>query len=84
MRVIFAPTAEVQLEKLTPSVRKRIRGKIDFYALQPNPLSFAKRLSGYDAYRFRIGNDYRAICEVDADALHVLLIVKREGAYRDL
>ncbi|MBI4067966.1 type II toxin-antitoxin system RelE/ParE family toxin [Candidatus Kaiserbacteria bacterium] len=84
MRVAFKRTADEQLEKLPPNIRERILSKIYFYASQPEPLSFAKRLFGYNAYRFRIGNDYRAICEVDAGTLYVLLIVKREGAYRDL
>lgn len=84
MRIIFAPNAEAQLEKLEPAVRKRIRKKLDFYASQPDPLSFAERLTGYNAYRFRIGKDYRVIFEVGSDTLYVLLVVKREGAYQDL
>ena len=83
MRVIYAPRAERKLLELTLVARERIVDKIDFYASQPSPLSFAKHLAGYDAYRFRIGN-YRAIVEVENETLIVLLIVKREGAYRNL
>ena len=72
-----------QLRELSPALRKRITDKIDFYASQSYPLSFAKPLAGYNAYRFRIG-DYRAIAETSGDTLFVLLIVKREGAYRNL
>jgi len=83
MRVEYQEDALHHLENLSPAIQKRITDKIDFYAAQPNPLSFAKRLVGYDAYRYRIG-DYRAIFEIDSGTMYVLLIVKREGAYRDL
>ena len=83
MRVIYAPTAAEQLDNLTSAIRRRITDKIDFYALQPAPLSFAKPLAGYNAHRFRIGN-YRAIVEMKSETLFILLIVKREGAYRNL
>ncbi len=84
MQVEYREVVKEQMKKFPALAQVRIAKKIDFYASQSDPLVFAKRLSGYNAYRFRIGNDYRAICEVDADTLYVLLIVKREGAYRDL
>ena len=83
MRPVYADEAREQLRKLPQSVQARIIKKVLFYASQPDPLSFAKPLSGYDAYRYRIGN-YRVIFEVDSNTLYVLLIVKREDAYRDL
>lgn len=83
MRVIYAPGAAEQLEKLPKASSKRIFDKIAFYAAQPDPLSFAKPLTGYNAYRFRIGS-YRALVEADGDTLVVLLVVRREGAYRNL
>ena len=83
MRVIYAPSASAQLDALPQSVQIRIVDKIAFYASQPDTLSFAKPLTGYNAYRFRIG-DYRAIVEVNGEILFVLLVVKREGAYRNL
>lgn len=83
MRVAYKQTALEQLEQLPRNLQQRITDKIDFFASQPNPLSFAKPLQGYDVYRFRIGN-YRAIVEVEGETLTVLLIVKREGAYHNL
>ncbi len=83
MRVIYAPTAAEQVDKLPSAIRQRITDKIDFYASQSDPLSFAKPLAGHNAYRFRIGN-YRAIVEVESETLFVLLIVKRAGVYRNL
>mgnify|MGYP000642780077 CR=1 FL=1 len=84
MRIRYREVAKEQLKKLPATAQKRIAKKIVFYASQPNPLSFAKTLSGYGAHRFRVGKDYRVIFEVDSDTLHVLLIVKREDAYKDL
>jgi mRNA-degrading endonuclease RelE of RelBE toxin-antitoxin system len=83
MRVEYKAKAVDQLEELSLALRGRITDKIDFYASQSDPLSFAKPLAGYNAYRFRIG-DYLAIVETSGDTLFVLLIVKREGAYRNL
>ena len=83
MRVDYRETALVQLRAFPKSVQVRIAKKILFFATQPDPLSFAKPLVGYDAHRFRVG-DVRVIADVDGDTLVVLLIVKREGAYRNL
>ena len=83
MRVEYKEKALDQLEKLPRDLQKRITDKIDFYASKSDLLSFAKPLTGYNAHRFRIG-DYRAIFEVNGDTLFVLLVVKREGAYRNL
>jgi mRNA-degrading endonuclease RelE of RelBE toxin-antitoxin system len=83
MRVEYKAKAVDQLEELSLALRGRITDKIDFYASQSDPLSFAKPLAGYNAYRFRIG-DYLAIVETSGDTLFVLLIVKREGAYQNL
>jgi len=84
MHIVYGDEAREQMHKLPHDVQARIIKKVFFYASQPNPLSFAKRLTGYDAYRFRIGNDYRVIFEIESGTLYVLLIVKRDGAYRDL
>lgn len=83
MRVVYKEEALEQLERLPHDFKQRITDKIDFFASQANPLAFAKPLRGYDAYRFRIGN-YRVIAEVEHGTLVILLIVKREGAYRNL
>lgn len=83
MRVEYREGAIRQLLQLSLALQKRITDKIDYYASQPNPLAQAKKLTGYDAYRYRIG-DYRAIFEIASGTISVLRIVKREGAYRDL
>jgi mRNA interferase RelE/StbE len=83
MLVEYKERALEQLEQLPRDLQKRITDKIDFFASQPKPLSFAKPLTGYNAHRFRIGN-YRAIAEVEGEVLTILLIEKRDGAYRNL
>lgn len=77
------PTAIRHLQELSGQSQKRITDKIDLYAGQQDPLAFAKHLVGYGAYRFRIG-DYRVIFEVSSNTIYVLLIVKRDAAYKDL
>lgn len=83
MRVAYKETALEQLEALPVAARKRIINKVVFFISQPDPLVFAKPLRGHDAYRFRIGN-YRVVFDIEKDVLTVLLVVKREGAYRNL
>ena len=83
MRVGYREVAKEQLKELPSHLQERIARKILFYASQADPLSFAKPLVGYDVYRFRVGN-YRVIFEVTGKTLTVLLVVKREGAYRNL
>ena len=77
------PTAAEQLAKLPAVVQERIKSKLDFYIHQKDPLHFAKRLAGLEAYRYRIG-DYRVLFEADSKVVYVLLVVKRDKAYRDL
>ncbi|OGG59369.1 hypothetical protein A3C89_02600 [Candidatus Kaiserbacteria bacterium RIFCSPHIGHO2_02_FULL_50_50] len=83
MNVQYREKALAQLLKLSLTERKRILDKIDFFAEQEQPLDFAKRLTGHESYRFRIGN-YRAIFDIEEGEIVVLLVVKREGAYRNL
>lgn len=83
MKIGYSVLSVEQLERLPPSVRIRILTKIDFYRAQPNPLAFAKPLTGYNAYRFRIGM-YRVIFEIKPSMLYVIMIVKRDRAYLDL
>lgn len=83
MRVGYREKAIEQLRALSKQERKRITDKIDFFASQGDPLSFAKPLMGYAAFRFRIG-DFRVIFQITGTVLDVLLVVKREGAYRNL
>lgn len=75
-----------QLAELTPSVAERIQEKMDWYASQDDPLSFAKKLTHPTEvlFRFRIG-DYRAICHISRGKMCILLVLTvkhRKDAYR--
>lgn len=83
MRVIYEPSATLELQLLPEQVGTRIVNKMRFFADQVQPLSFAKRLVGRQGYRFRIG-DYRVICDIEQDTIIVLAIGKRDDIYRDL
>ena len=81
MDVFYTDTAKRQLKKLEYDLQERIVDKVRFFVSQSDPLEFAEPLTGYDAYRFRIG-DYRVTFELEDDALRVLSIRRRDEAYR--
>jgi len=81
MDVYYTDTAKRQLKKLEKYIQERIVDKVRFFVSQSDPLQFAEPLTGYDAFRFRVG-DYRVTFEVDDDALRVLSIRRRDEAYR--
>ena len=83
MHLAFKPKAIRQLEVLPKAARQRILRKISWYITQPDPLAFATHLSGYNAYRFRIGH-HRVIFDFENDTVTVFLVVGREGAYKNL
>ena len=55
MDVFYTDTAKRQLKKLEYDLQERIVDKVRFFVSQSDPLEFAEPLTGYDAYRFRIG-----------------------------
>lgn len=83
MRLAFKPKAVEQLKALPQKTQERILRKLAFYIAQQDPLSFAKPLTGYDVYRFRVGH-HRIIGDLANDTITVLLVVGREGAYKNL
>lgn len=84
--VIWSVTAKKDLDRLGDTIAKRIVAKVHQYAKSPNPIAFAKRLTGNleGYYRFRIGK-YRVIFEKEANAQIILLLVlsvdKRDEVY---
>jgi mRNA interferase RelE/StbE len=81
MDVYYTDTAKRQLKKLERHIQERIVDKVRFFVSQSDPLEFAEPLTGYDAYRFRIG-DYRVTFELEDDMVRVLSIRRRDEAYR--
>jgi len=81
MDVYYTDTAKRQLKKLERHIQERVVDKVRFFVSQSDPLEFAEPLTGYDAYRFRIG-DYRVTFELEEDMVRVLSIRRRDEAYR--
>jgi mRNA-degrading endonuclease RelE of RelBE toxin-antitoxin system len=68
-------------QELERHIQERIVDKVRFFADQPDPLQFAEPLTGYDAYRFRVG-DFRITFELEDDTVRILSIRRRDEAYR--
>ena len=83
-RVEFRPAAVKDLKKLPTAVRQRIGLKIDYYRKQPDPLTYAVKLTGLNKggdYRFRIGQ-YQVVFDVEDDRIIVLYVEHRREVYR--
>ena len=82
MDLVFSKQAREDLDIFPRKIRDRIRAKLKWYASQPNPLHFAKPLTGlHGQFRFRIG-EYRAIVSPEGVVLLIMRIQKRSEAYR--
>lgn len=75
--------ARQHIKKLDPDIQRIIIKKLDYFLTSPNPLSFAKRLTRFDAgqYRFRIG-DYRVTFDVHEQMIIILAIGNRKEIYK--
>ena len=81
---MFKPTAVKDLRKLPRAVQKRIGLKLQFYANQADPMTYAVPLIGSPKagqYRFRIG-EYRAVFDKDYETIVILYIEHRRDVYR--
>jgi mRNA-degrading endonuclease RelE of RelBE toxin-antitoxin system len=81
MNVYYTDTAKQQLKELEKHLQIRILEKVALYASQPNPLEFAEPLTGYDMYRFRVG-DYRIAFQIDQKIMYIKSVRHRGKAYR--
>lgn len=82
MEIIFSQRAAKEFRKLPANIRKRLKQKLFFYSLQPNPLSFAKPMtnSSFGGYRFRVG-DYRILFDYSKSRIMVLKVGHRREIY---
>jgi len=83
MNVYYTDTAKRQLKELEGHLQKRILDKVALYVSQPNPLQFAEPLTGYDMYRFRVG-DYRVAFQVHQNMMYIKSVRHRGKAYRGM
>jgi mRNA interferase RelE/StbE len=82
--VIFTEPAERAYRKLDRGIQRRVLAKAETRSENPFPAGVIK-LTGYDAYRMRVG-DYRLIYTVQHGKLLVLVLDAghRREVYRDL
>lgn len=80
--LLFTPHGQKDLEKLSRDLQRRILKKIEFFASQDNPVSFAKPLGNLPptTHRFRIG-DYRAAFYVSGKTIYVDRVRHRKEVY---
>lgn len=84
--IVWSATAKKDLDELPRLIAQRIIAKIHQYSAGPNPMRFAKSLTGNfkGYYRFRVGK-YRIIFEKEARHRVVLLLIlsvdKRDDVY---
>jgi mRNA interferase RelE/StbE len=78
-QIFYEKEALKELEKLEPSISRRIANKID--KMSENPASCdIKKLKGSDYYGLRVG-DYRIIFLFDNSIIKILKIAHRQNVY---
>lgn len=82
-KLVYKAAAAKDIKKLPPQVRKRLKLKLEWFASQSDPISFAQPLTKpVDAqYRFRVGN-YRILFDVDNKNIVILHVQHRRDIYR--
>jgi mRNA interferase RelE/StbE len=82
-RVQLARTAQRDLHRLDPQVRRRVASALRALAEDPQRAGTLRRLTGAPESRLRIG-DWRALVTLDAQArtINVVRILPRGRAYR--
>lgn len=80
-RFVYTHRAVKDIQKLEPSIKKRIGESLLRY--EQEPLSYAKKLTDckLGSYRFRIG-DYRVIFDLEGDQIVVLRVGHRSRIYK--
>lgn len=84
-KIVTAPKAMKQIQKLDHQTKKRISEKLEYYASLPNPKDYAEVLVNFTqgSYRYRIG-DYRIIVDFDEQGRMIIvgLIGHRKSIYK--
>jgi mRNA interferase RelE/StbE len=79
--VKIAPTAERQLHKFDPQIRRRVQAAIDLLAENPRPPRATQLVGGAGEWRVRTG-EYRIVYDI-RDGLVTVLVLK-VGHRRDV
>ncbi len=80
MEIRYSYKAARQLDDLPILIKQRLIEKMRFFALQENPLTFAKSIQIEKLYRFRVGN-YRIVFQLKQKMIFVVIIGKRDKIY---
>jgi len=80
MRIDYSYKARQWLYNAPLSLQDRIMEKMEFFAVQSNPLVFAKFIKEKEMYRFRIG-DYRLLFTIRDNVISVAVIERRDKVY---
>jgi mRNA interferase RelE/StbE len=83
-RVELTRTAQRDLRRLDPPVRRRVENSLRALAQDPHRAGALHKLTGAPEWPLRIG-DWRALVLLDTDArtIHVTRVLPRGRAYRD-
>ena len=83
--VTFARSARKELEKLPPSVARRVIERIEALAKTPRPSGVIRLQGNKNLWRIRVG-EYRVIYSIDAAAriIDISVVRHRRDAYRQL
>lgn len=89
-KIVYTKLSQKDLDKLDPSIVRRILKKVDEFSKRAAPLEFAKKLTGFviDTYRFRVG-DYRVVFRLDPQNQQLVILVvlrvrHRKEVYKNL
>ncbi len=77
----FDKQAIKELSKLSPKLRKHIVNALE--RLDNDSVGNVKKLKGIEFYRLRVGN-YRVIFKLKKKSIHVVHILPRGSAYKNL
>ncbi len=82
MQVILSQDAQKQFQRLSPPVRKKVKGKLE--ALKNNALAGKKLAGELQGYRSVRAWPYRIIYEVNTQRKVIFIhkIAHRQGAYK--
>ncbi len=78
--IVITDRAEADIEKLNPSIKRRIGEKLKQYAA--DPYHYATKINRIElgTFRFRIG-DYRVIFDIESETIIVLRVGHRSKIY---
>lgn len=81
--VKFTPEGKKDLQKLPKNIQARVIKKLQFFAIQENPLNFSKPLINFPpaTHRFRVGN-YRIAFYISRKVIYVDRIGHRKEIYK--